>query len=674
LLRAIGIGAATMKFRLSISNAIMLFAAVTAIGLSALIFTSDHALQQLRVGGPLYDQLKLGNDLIADILPPPEYVIEAYLEATLALREPETLKARTERLAQLRKDYDERREYWRNSSLAAGLKALLIDKSDAAAKQFWSIVSGQLLPAIAAREMSAAEVSYKKLQAAYTEHRAVIDEIVKKATDDNTALEATAAGMNTRFSFMVWTVSAVVILVLLLGILGIALAVIRPVVRMTSVMKGLADGDLNIEIPSVERRDEIGSMARAVEVFKQAALENLRLRDLQNKAAEEAAIAQRNALLAMAETVERETNVSVESVGNATRKVADVAVGLTGLSANLSTNSQAVAAASVQALANSQTVSAAAEQLSASIREIGSQIHRASTVTGTAVQSSLKARETIQSLSTVVSNIAKMSENIGSIASQTNLLALNATIEAARAGDAGRGFAVVASEVKALSHQTATSTEEINRLVAEIELATEAAVAAVRHIGSEIDEVDQVANAIAAAIEQQQAATQEIARSVEQSASSNREVSTKIASVSHDASELNTRAAEVQHTISGAADSVASLRSILVKVVRTSSEGTNRRYSERYEVDVPAVVESSGRKVQSRIINISEGGAKITCASGMAPGATGMISIAGVSQPISFVVRGSTQDSASLEVKVEGALREQYLRWLAGVTGVRAAA
>ena len=139
-----------MKIRLSVSSAIVLFAATAAIGLAALVFTSGYALQNLRVGGPLYDQLKLGNDLIADILPPPEYVIEAYLEATLALREPETVAARTERLAQLRKDYDERREYWRKSDVAPDLKMLLLEKSDA--KTFWNVAQGELIPAIAAEE------------------------------------------------------------------------------------------------------------------------------------------------------------------------------------------------------------------------------------------------------------------------------------------------------------------------------------------------------------------------------------------------------------------------------------------------------------------------------------------------------------------------------------------
>jgi methyl-accepting chemotaxis protein len=664
-----------MKLRLSVSSAMMLFGIITALGLAALIFTSGYALQQLRVGGPLYTQIKLGNDLVADILPPPEYVIEAYLEATLALREPETVAERTKHLDQLRKDYDERREYWSKSDLDSGLKQLLIEKSDAEVKKFWSIIQDEFLPAIVNKNPSKAEAIYRHLQGVYAAHRAVIDEIVAKANADNSALETTAANMNSKFSAMVWTVSTVVVLILALGILGIAIGVIRPVVRMTAVMKRLADGDLDVDVPSVARRDEVGSMAKAVEIFKQAAVENLRLQHQQEEVAEQAAIEQRKALMGMADTVERETGNSVESVGAATRDVASVAVGLTNLATNLSANSQAVAAASVQALANSQTVSAAAEELSASIMEIGSQIRRASSVTNTAVQSSQKAQESIQSLSAVVSRVAEMSGNIGSIASQTNLLALNATIEAARAGEAGRGFAVVASEVKSLSHQTANSTEEINRLVGEIQLATQAAVDAVGHIGHEINEVDQVATAIAAAIEQQHAATKEIARSIEESARSNRDVSAKIEHVSQDAGELNARAAEVQATIAGAADSVASLRSILVKVVRTSAEGTDRRHSKRFKIDVAAVIEHSGRKLQARILDVSEGGARITCQPGsLEVNTTGTVAIQGLSQPLAFVVRGTTKDSASLEVTAEGALREQYVAWLSRVIGDRAAA
>ena len=662
-----------MKFRLSISNAVTIFGVVAALGFAAIFFTSGYALSQLRVGGPLYSQIKSGNDLIADILPPPAYVLEAYLEATLALQEPETVSARTERLVQLRKDYEERRAYWEKSDIDPAVKSLLTEKSHAEVAKFWEITNNELLPAIAAKKPAAAEI-YRKLQSVYTSHRGIIDTIVKKANDGNAALETTAAQMDSKFNAMVLSVSAAVLLVLVLGILGIAFGVIRPIVRMTSVMKRLAGGELNINVPSLARRDEIGSMAQALEVFKQAAVQNLRMQEEQEKAAEQSAITKRNALLAMAETVESETGSSVESVGAATREVANVAAGLTDLASHLSSNSQAVAAAAEQALANSQTVSAASEELSASIREIGTQIHRTSSVTGHAVQSSKKAQEAIQSLSDVVSKIAEMSSNIGTIANQTNLLALNATIEAARAGEAGKGFAVVASEVKSLSHQTANSTEEINRLVADIRIATQATADAVGHIGGEIHEVDEVAGAIAAAIEQQQAATQEIARSIEQSAQSNREVSSKIASVSQDAAELNDRATEVRETIAGAADSVAALRTILVRIVRNSSEDTDRRNAARYEVDITATIEAAGGRTTAKVLDISEGGVRITSVPGLAINAIGKIHIDGMSRPLAFIVRGGTAETASLEVQAEGELRQQYLAWLSRMSNGRAAA
>ena len=167
--------------------------------------------------------------------------------------------------------------------------------------------------------------------------------------------------------------------------------------------------------------------------------------------------------------------------------------GLSELARDLSSEAKAVATASEQALANAQTVSAAAEEMSASIREISAQVARASAITRTAVTGREKAKDTIQSLSNAVNKIAEVSNLIGGIAEQTNLLALNATIEAARAGEAGRGFAVVAAEVKSLSDQTAKSTDEISRLIAEVQNATAATVDAVEDIGSQISEIDEVA-------------------------------------------------------------------------------------------------------------------------------------------------------------------------------------
>jgi HAMP domain-containing protein len=249
----------------------------------------------LRIGGPLYLQIKLGNDLVADILPPPEYVLESYLEATLALRDPSTVSARRDRLAQLHEEYDERREFWIKSDLEPSLKSKLTKASDAEVQRFWTVIEQDLLPALEKKNGAAAATAYAKLEPAYAAHRAIIDDIVKQTNDDNAALEATASQRVTTFSYVVWSVSGIVVLIIALGILGIAFGVVRPVVRMTAVMKKLAQGDLDIEIPSAERKDEIGQMAQTVEVFKNSAIENGKLRENQRLPAEEAKEAQRRA-------------------------------------------------------------------------------------------------------------------------------------------------------------------------------------------------------------------------------------------------------------------------------------------------------------------------------------------------------------------------------------------
>ena len=560
-----------MKIRLSLSSAIIAFGVALAIGFTAVVSTSLYAVRELKVGGPLYSDIKLGNDLIADILPPPEYVIEAYLEATLAMREPDQLAAHGERLVQLRKDYDERKAFWVGSSLSTDLKTALVSKSDAEVQKFWKILSDQLLPALKNKDTAGAERAYAQLKAAYTAHRAVIDSIVESANKQNADMEKLAADRDSSILYILLGVTAAVLAFIAAGLLGVAFGIVRPIVRMTDTMQKLATGDLAADIPFAHRQDEVGSMAGALQVFKQGAIENSSLREEQLRNEQEAAIAKRGALHQMAETVERETGRSVDTASAATQGVERAASSLSEIARSLSSESQAVAAASTQALGSSQTVSAAAEELSASIREIANQVGRTSTVTKSAVAGREQARSTIQALAGAVKKIAEVSDLIGGIAGQTNLLALNATIEAARAGEAGRGFAVVAAEVKSLSDQTAKSTEEIGRLIAEIQTSTQAAVDAVETMGGHIVEIDGVATSVAAAMEEQDAATREIARSISESASAAKEVSAKIANVSRDAASVNERAVEVRQAIAGMAANLESLRSVVVRTVREST-------------------------------------------------------------------------------------------------------
>ena len=220
-------------------------------------------------------------------------MIEAYLEATLAMREPDQLAAHGERLVQLRKDYDERKAFWVTSSLSADLKTALVSKSDAEVQKFWKLLSDQLLPALKSKDMAAAERAYAQLKDAYTAHRAVIDGIVESANKQNADMEKLAAERDSSILYILLGVSAAVLAFIAAGLLGVALGVVRPIVRMTDTMQKLATGDLAADIPFAHRQDEVGSMAGALLVFKQGAIENSRLREEQLQKEQEAATAKR---------------------------------------------------------------------------------------------------------------------------------------------------------------------------------------------------------------------------------------------------------------------------------------------------------------------------------------------------------------------------------------------
>lgn len=381
-----------MKNRLSISTVIAAFGVLVAVGLGAVVLTGAYALGELRVGGPLYSDIKLGNDLVADILPPPEYVIEAYLESTLALREPNNLAAHEAKLAQLRKDYDERKTYWTSSGLQPALKAMLVETSDAQVRKFWQALDSELLPALRAGDGAKAEAAYARLSEAYTAHRGVIDDIVTRANKFNADMETTAAERDRAMSLIVWGVAGLVFVLVIGGLVGLIRGVVRPLTQMTRVMRRLADGELDVQIPFAERGDEIGAMSGALSVFKTSAIDNARLRERQDRDRSELDAQKRRAMLDMAEVIERETGISVEAAAGASRDVEHAASGLSDLARTLSSEAQAVAEASRQSLTSAQSVSTAAQQMDAAIREISGQVSRASAITKSAVAGREKAR------------------------------------------------------------------------------------------------------------------------------------------------------------------------------------------------------------------------------------------------------------------------------------------
>jgi methyl-accepting chemotaxis protein len=535
-----------MAFRLTISRAIIVFGIAAIVGLGAIIGTSNYALHYVKVGGSLYDRIKLGNDLVADILPPPEYVIEAYLEATLALRDPTTLAEHRERLVQLKKDYDERRDFWSKSDLDPAIKTMLVEKSDAEVMKFWTTIEQGLLPALAEGNAETAARSYAGVTVAYKAHRAIIDEIVKTTNDANAATEASATSTVGILSIAVWSVSALVVLIICAGLLGVALGVVRPIGAMTRAMERLAGGDLEASIPSAGRRDEIGAMSKAVQVFKDNAG---RVRRMEVDQAAQRAEAEKERKAEFARVADGFEATIGRVVGVVSSVSADIKAAATVLGhAAESTQklSEDVAARSELSVKNVSSAAAASEEMAASVNEIGRQVEEANKIARTAVDQVQRTNERVAELSGAAGRIGEVVKMITAVAEQTNLLALNATIEAARAGDAGRGFAVVASEVKALSAQTAKATDEIASQIAQMQMATDDSVAAIREISATIVRISEISSTIAAAAEEQGAATQEIARNVQQAASGSEEVAGSIQQVKRGALETGGAADRVR--------------------------------------------------------------------------------------------------------------------------------
>jgi methyl-accepting chemotaxis protein len=337
----------------------------------------------------------------------------------------------------------------------------------------------------------------------------------------STAIRTTAVGLS---------LAALLTGVVTAWLIGRGIA--NPVIAMSSVMRRLAGGDTSVPISAVGRRDEVGEMASAVQVFRDSMREAETLRLDQEATKQEAERERRQSMLDLASGFEGRIGNIVKGVAAASIELQLTARNLSSTAEETTRQSTAVAAASEQATQNVQTVAAATEELSASINEISQQVAHASGMISDGVRQASLSNEQVRSLTAASEKIGDVVRIISSIAGQTNLLALNATIEAARAGDAGKGFAVVATEVKALATQTARATEEIALQIKTIQDSTLSSAALIGGITETISKVSAVAAAIAAAVEQQGAATQEIARNVMEAARGTRDVSGNIGGVS----------------------------------------------------------------------------------------------------------------------------------------------
>jgi methyl-accepting chemotaxis protein len=363
------------------------------------------------------------------------------------------------------------------------------------------------------------------------------------------AFEKTTVETEDRIANTITTQEVVAGAAVLVGLLiafFIARGIIGPLSGLTSGMKELAGGNFGVVLPGLDRKDEVGDMAQAVETFKVKAEEKARDEAEAKVKQDLVAAKQRKAdMIKLADDFESAVGEIVDTVSSASTELEASASTLTSTAQRAQELTTMVAAASEEASTNVQSVASATEEMTSSVNEISRQVQDSSRMAGEAVDQARKTNDRVGELSKAAARIGDVVELINTIAGQTNLLALNATIEAARAGEAGRGFAVVASEVKALAEQTAKATGEIGQQISGIQAATQESVNAIKEISGTIEKLSEISSTIAAAVEEQGAATQEISRNVQQAAQGTQQVSAHITDVQRGASETGSASSQV---------------------------------------------------------------------------------------------------------------------------------
>ena len=373
----------------------------------------------------------------------------------------------------------------------------------------------------------------------------ILDETNAELTRQAAELEARMNAQESRSAVIGFSLDVIVALILLGSAIFARLGVARPISRIGEVLMELANGNKAVEIPFAARYDEVGDNARAAATFRDNLL-RIEKMEAEQKETEARSLAERKAgMHKLASEFQAAVGNIINTVSTASTQLESAAGTLTRTAESTQQLSGMVASASEEASANVQSVASASEEMTSSVDEIARQVHESSKIAAEAVKQAQKTDARITELSQAASRIGDVVKLITAIAEQTNLLALNATIEAARAGEAGRGFAVVAQEVKALASQTAKATDEIGNQIAGMQTATQDSVAAIKEIGATITRISDIASTIAAAVEEQGAATQEIARNVQQAAQGTAQVATNITDVNRGASETGTASAQV---------------------------------------------------------------------------------------------------------------------------------
>jgi methyl-accepting chemotaxis protein len=539
--------------KLTIARSITMFGAIVMVGFLAAVGVMTFALEQLKINGPYYERIVNGKDLVADILPPPMFIVETYMLANELTEDPSLAASHIKRMEELEQEYRGRIAYWDKSSLAPEFKRYLTDNLIPATEAFFNALRTDFIPAAKNGDAADLRAHLMDLRGLYRAQKASVETLVKMANAELAAAEDEGNVTAIFFKRMAMLMSVVAIVLLIIGVTFAHRRAVVAIQRMSAYMKKLAAGDYSEAVPYVSRQDEIGEMAASVNIFRKAGLEKIELEEanrqqsaltdaernmrLDEKNRQAAALekvvkelgaglerlSQCNIRMTLDEPFEgefevlrKDFNTSIATFQQALTQVLDKAFEINRSCGEMKSSADQLSKRTEQQAAALEETAAALEEISVNVknsaeranvtRNRAQDVRRDVIASTNVVQNAVAAMERIEHASRQIGTITTV---IDEIAFQTNLLALNAGVEAARAGDAGKGFAVVAQEVRELAQRSANAAKEISSLIAKSNEEVSGGVHLVRNTGEALGQIERYITDITSDVEAMAHATEE---------------------------------------------------------------------------------------------------------------------------------------------------------------------